>query len=266
MFRQHFGMKINPFDKEIETDNLFETADLKELNSRLKYVMNNRGICLITGEPGSGKSTAIRKFSQGLSSSLFKVCYLSLTTLTVADFYKALVYLLGEEPEYRKIDRYRQIQRSIENFYNEQRITPVIIIDEAHMASTAVLDDIRMIFSFKMDSTNPYVLILTGQPSIRNKLALNMCYPLKQRISMKYSMQGLTAYETDSYIRSRLKLAGADENIFTKPATQAVHDTSNGFLRSINNIATHSLMYSASKNTSTVDEEAVYQANTELAV
>jgi type II secretory pathway predicted ATPase ExeA len=259
-------MKMNPFGKEIDSSSLFESHDSKELGSRLKYMLDNRGICLVVGEPGSGKTTTLRKFADGLAPSLYKPCCLSLTTLTVNDFYSALAFMLGEEPKYRKIDMFRQIQTLVSNLYYEQRITPVIIIDEIHMASSAILDDLRMMFNFKMDSANPFVLILAGQPMIRNKLALNLCYPLKQRISVKYSMQGLTADETSAYLESRMALAGAHADVFAPEAVANIHSSSGGYPRNINNIAIASLMYSAGKNKRTVDEEAVYQANIELAI
>jgi general secretion pathway protein A len=181
MYKQHFGLKHNPFDKEIPIENLFESHDMKELDSRLCYMLKNRGICLIVGEPGSGKSTGLRKIVENVNHSIYKPCYLPLTTLTVKDFYQALALLLGEVPSCRKITLFQQIQNCIQNLYYEQRITPVIIIDEIHMAPTAVLDDLRILFNFKVDSVNPFVLVLAGQPHIRNKLSLNTCYPLRQR-------------------------------------------------------------------------------------
>jgi len=266
MFKQHFGMKFNPFDKEIDCASLYAGADLKELESRLRFMLENRGIFLLVGEPGSGKTTALRKFAEGLGPNLYKPFYLSLTTLTVNDFYFSLASQLGEQPKYRKIDMFHQIQHAINALYFEQRITPVIIADEMHMASTSILDDIRMLFNFRMDSVNPFVLIIAAQPLIRNKLALNMCLPLKQRILNKYTMKGLTLTETSEYIKSRMELAGVARDVFTDLAIEAIHSSSNGFPRNINNIATTCLMYCKWKGLDTVDEEVVYQANVELAV
>lgn len=263
MFRQHFGLKFNPFDKEIPTDKLFVSRDTNELDSRLKYMLDSRGICLIVGEPGSGKSTGLRKLSENLNRSLYKPCYLSLTTLTVKEFYQAMASLLGETPTYKKFTLFQQIQNCIQNLYYEQRITPVIIVDEVHMAPVSILDDLRLLFNFKIDSANPFVLILAGQPQIRNKLALNTCYPLRQRISMRYSMQGLTLEETADYCNSRIKIAGCNSEVFSPAALTAIHTVSGGFPRSINNIATASLMYSTVRKMLSVDEEAVYQANIE---
>lgn len=266
MYRQHFGLKFNPFDKEIPTDKLYASRDMKELDSRLKYMLDARGICLIVGEPGSGKSTGLRKLAENLNRSLYRPCYLPLTTLTVKEFYQALALLLGETPSHKKVTLFKQIQNCIENLYYEQRVTPVIIVDEIHMAPVPVLDDLRLLFNFRIDSANPYVLILSGQPQIRNKLALNVCYPLRQRISMRYSMQGLTVEETADYCMSRMRIAGCMNDVFTPAALVAIHTISGGFPRSINNIAIASLLYATVRKILTVDEEAVYQANIEIGV
>jgi len=128
-------------------------------------MLESRGICLIVGEPGSGKSTGLRKLTENLNRSLYKPCYLPLTTLTVKEFYQALASLLGETPAYKKVTLFQQIQNCIHNLYYEQRITPVIIVDEVHMAPVSILDDLRLLFNFKIDSANPFVLILAGQLS-----------------------------------------------------------------------------------------------------
>jgi len=266
MFKQHFGMKTNPFDKEVDSADLYAGSDIKELDSRLKYMLDIRGIFLLVGEPGSGKTTALRKFKDSLGPALYKPFYIKLTTVTVNDFYNVLASELGEEPRYRKVDMFKQIQSAIASLYFEQRITPVIIADEMHMASSAILDDIRLICNFRMDSVNPYLFIIAGQPSIRNKLAINAGLPLKQRIGGKYTMKGLTEPETHEYIKSRMTLAGVPREVFTDQAVTQIHLASNGFPRNINNIANACLMYCKWKNLEIVDEEVVYQANVELAL
>jgi len=265
MFRQHFGLKFNPFDKDIPVDKLFESKDTDELESRLQYMLKNRGIFLLVGEPGSGKSTALRKLVTSLGQTLYRTFYLSLTTLTVKEFYQHLASIFGEIPANRKAEVFRQIQNSISSMYNDQRITPVIVIDEVHMASTAILDDMRLLCNFQMDSANPFVLILSGQPQIKNKLALNTCYPLRQRIQLNYTMKGLTVEEIEQYCNTRMKLAGCPhESVFAPSAAGLIHSSSGGFLRTVNKIAVASLMYCMQKNLLSVDKEVVYQANSEV--
>jgi ACR3 family arsenite transporter len=137
---------------------------------------------------------------------IFFIAYLA--TLTVREFIRELALSLGEEPSYRKGESIRKIQKAIANLYYERRITPVIVLDELHLASTAVLSELRLIFNFNMDSENPFIVILAGQPALRVVLSYNIHTPLRQRIALVHTMRGLAKEETSKYIESRLKMAG----------------------------------------------------------
>ena len=101
---------------------------------------------LIAGESGSGKTSIIRAFSGGLNNSLYKVVYFPLSTVSPNDFYRGLLYGLGEIPKTKKIDMFGQIQASILTLYKNQKITPVIVLDEMHLASNALQCPFRPVF------------------------------------------------------------------------------------------------------------------------
>lgn len=264
MFTQFFGLKHNPFGKEVDIEHLFLSRDFIELDSRLKYLQTARGIGLVCGEPGCGKSTALRKYVRGLNLALFKPSYFALSTVTVLEFYQGLALMLGEQPKHKKVALFHQIQEAICSMYYDRRITPVIVLDEIHLASNKLLEDLRLILNFKMDSQNPYILILSGQPLIRSKLTLNANNPLRQRITVKYFMHGLSSGEIKDYIVSRLKTAGQHEDLFTEPALESIHAITNGQPRLVNNLVTASLLYACDKKLRLIDEEVVYQAQSEL--
>ncbi len=92
-------------------------------------------------------------------------------------FYRGLALGLGEEPKYRKVDLFRQIQQAIERLYHERRITPVFILDEMHFAKDAFLQDIAILFNFEMDSTNPFVLMLAGAAPFTGEAATQSAPP-----------------------------------------------------------------------------------------
>jgi type II secretory pathway predicted ATPase ExeA len=263
MFKQFFSLKYNPFDKSIPATALFESADVSELMERLRYLLDTRGIGLVTGEPGSGKSTALRKFADGLNPSFHRPCYIALTTLTVMDFYKSLAISLGESPEYKKISLFHQIQDAIITSYYERKVTPVLILDEFHLASNSILEDISLIFNFEFDSKTPFVLILMGQTALRKKLQLNIHTSLRQRLTIKHSMSGMTLEETSRYLDSLLKSAGASGPLFTAAASRQIHASTNGFPRPVNNLATDCLLIAATKKHHQVDEEIVFLAQKE---
>jgi general secretion pathway protein A len=265
MFTQYFGLKYNPFTKEIPVSELYRGSDFNELYSRLQYILSTRGIFLLTAEAGAGKTTALRNFCDGLNPGLYKSCYYSLTTVTVMDFYRGLIMKLGEEPSYKKITMFEQLQQLINTMYLEQRITPVIVIDEAQSLSNKVLDDLRILFNFRMDSENPFILILSGQTPLRNRLQMGINTPLRQRINIKYHMQGLKKEELKEYIQSRLKNAGAMEtDLFNDAALDSIYTITNGAPRLVNNLVTGCLMYACSSQLRRIDDETVYQANRDI--
>ena len=131
------------------------------------------------------------------------------------------------------------------------------MLDEVQMLSNSILEEFRLLFNFKMDSENPFILILSGQSQIRNKLQLAVNAPLKQRIAVKYVMQGLKPEELPDYIGTRLKAAALHENIFTQPAIEAIYSASKGVPRLVNSLVTASLMYACSIKQKQIDEEIV---------
>jgi type II secretory pathway predicted ATPase ExeA len=266
MFTQYFGLKFNPFGKEIDINDVYESSDLKELSSRFKYIQSARGIFMVIGEPGTGKSTALRKFASDMNPGLYKTCYFTLSTVTVMDFYRGLLTSLGEIPSSKKVTMFSQIQQSIRSLYYEQRITPVIILDEVQMLSNSILEDLRLLFNFNMDSENPFILILSGQTQLRNKLQLSINAPLRQRIAIKHVMQGLKKEELPEYLSSRLKAGGITQNIFTANAVDAIYSVSKGIPRIVNNLATASLMYACSTKKNDIDEETVYQGQKDFEI
>src|SRR5574344_2901491 len=216
-----YGMDFNPFIKGSK-DILMETADYKELAARLDYLLANKGFGIITGGPGRGKTTSVRNYVKGINSSLFKIVYTSLSTLTVAEFYKHLAAELGLEVMHRKPDNFKNIQNEILRYSIEKRITPVIIIDEANYINNAVLNDLKMLFNFNMDS--------------------------------------LLKEESASYIKSKLSGARCTQEVFNPNAIEAIANASNGIPRMINKICNSSLMIAASKSADIVDADIVMAA------
>jgi general secretion pathway protein A len=212
---------------------------------------------LLVGDPGAGKTFTLRSFKESLNPSLFHVVYFPLSTGGVMDFYRGLVYGLGDEPKFRKVDVFRQIQQGIERMAQERKITPVFILDEMHLAKDAFLQDLSILFNFQMDSTNPFILILAGLPHLKTRLMINHHRPLQQRMIMKYEIQPLSKEEVSTYIDHHLKVAGAKIPIFTESAVEAITLRSQGWPRVINTLTINSLLFGAQLKKKLIDEEIV---------
>ncbi len=265
MFKAFYGMQFNPFTKELDVKHHYKSNDFKQANNRLDYLTQVKGIALFTGEPGAGKSFTLRSFISRLNKNLYKTVYIPISTLTVNDFYKALAMGLGQFPKSRKIELFTQLQDSIMS-YSEKNITPVIIIDEAQFISKSILNDLRIIFNFNMDSKNPAIVTLAGQPPLVTQLNRQPHEALRQRIILNYAFKGLSLNETKFYVASRLELTGLSEPIFTDDALELIHSSSNGLVRKINSIVRMTLLDGTKAKVKVIDAEFIYKALNELEI
>lgn len=264
MYLTFFGMEFNPFDKDIDTKYTFETQDLKIINNRLNYLKEHPSIALFTGNPGMGKTFAIRNFISSLNPNLFKCIYLSMSSLTVYEFYKQLAMALGIIPEFKKVDIYKQIQETIIDLVKNKKIKVIICIDEAQYLKTDIINDLKILSNFEMDSKNYFTLILTGSPILNSILNRNVHEALRQRITISYNFNGISRNELTDYINSRLSIAHANQNIFTSQAIETIFNSSNGSIRVVNNIITKSLIIASSKNENIIDDNIIMEAYNDL--
>jgi len=97
-FLQFFGLKFNPFRKDVPIEQLFNSETNIELRSRLEYLQATKGIGLVVGEPGTGKTTALRAYLKQLNPASYQTCYFALSTLNVREFLSGLAIELGGKP------------------------------------------------------------------------------------------------------------------------------------------------------------------------
>lgn len=254
-----YGLEFNPFirnSKEI----LVDTAEYRESLFRLDYLAKTKGFGLLTGSPGRGKTTVIRNWSRELNPSLYRVVYSSLSTLTANDFYRNLVRELGAEPAYKKPDNFRMIQEEITRLSVEKRKTPVIIIDEANYINNAILNDLKILFNFEMDSRDRAVILLAGLPKLNATLNLGVHEPLRQRIVMNYNLEGMSKDEGRYYISEKLKGAGCNQTVFEAAAMEAVLNAADGTARLINKFCNASLLIGDSSKAEFITADIVMQA------
>jgi len=258
-YTARYGLEFNPFLKNSK-EVFVNTQEQQETLYRLDYLAATRGFGLLTGAAGRGKTTAIRNWANTLNPSLYKVIYSSLSTLTVNDFYRNLALELGAQPAFRKPDNFRLIQEEICRLAIEKRKTPVIIIDEANYINNAVLNDLKILFNFEMDSRDRAVILLAGLPTLNNTLRLTIHEPLRQRIVMNYNLEGMTKEEGLTYIHAKLKGTGCTQTVFEDAAIEAVLNAADGTPRLINKLCNASLLIGNSSNLNIINTNAVMQA------
>lgn len=261
MIDAYFGFKKTPFSKELRTDQMIETYDIREASSRLAYTKQHRGLLMLTGEPGSGKTTVLRKFVDGLNPQTHLHCYTPHATVSRTELYRQINSLLRLPMKMKKSDLFEQIQRAVLELFDNQGKTPCFILDEAHLMDHDTLQELILVTNFQMDSKVPFILVLIGQPDLREKLKRRMHEPLNQRITLRYHMAGLSLEEARSYILHHLKIAGRTDPLFDEQAIEVIHQLSLGLPRRVNNLSRAALTVAMTKKLTQVDSDSVVQAS-----
>lgn len=254
-----YGLEFNPFIKNSK-EILIDTTEYKETLFRLDYLAKTKGFGILTGSAGRGKTTAVRSWAASLNPSLYKVVYSSLSTLTLNDFYRNLVKELGNEPAYKKPDNFRIIQDEITRLAIEKRKTSVIIIDEANYINNTILNDLKILFNFEMDSRDRAAILLAGLPKLNSTLTLQIHEPLRQRIVMNYNLEGLTKEEGKTYILEKLKGAGCNQTVFEDAAIEAILNAADGTPRLINKYCNASMLIGDNGRANLITIDIVMQA------
>ena len=254
-----YGLEFNPFLKN-SREILYTGNEYNEAVFRLDYLARTKGFGLLTGGPGRGKTTVVRNWSSKLNPSLYNPVFSSLSTIPGNEFYRNLAGSLGAPIAYRKTENFHAIQEEITRLALDKKKTPVIIIDEANYISNAVLNDLKILFNFEMDSRDRAVVLLVGLPQLNNTLRLTIHEPLRQRIIMNYHLDGLSKEEGREYIEKKLKGAGCSQPVFEEGAVEAILNAADGTPRMISKLCNASLVIGHSKSINLITADTVMQA------
>jgi type II secretory pathway predicted ATPase ExeA len=266
MIRAFYNLKITPFEKDIKGDEIFLSLGGRELFQRLEYMKEKRGIMLVTGMPGTGKTLHLRAFVEKLNSNLYQHFYFPLSTVNTHDFYRQLAVSLGGEAGWRKSQLFQSIQNSIKHYVSNSKKIPVIIFDEAHLLKHENFYELQIISNFTMDSQDPALFIVAGQPHLRDKLLSPIHQSFNQRITLKFNLTPLCKEQTQHYIEHHLKRAGRRETepLFEPCAVNAIYKNSGGTPRLINTLAIKCLTLGTLEKKERITQEEVYCASREL--
>ena len=264
MYRKHFGLTRYPFSKQLAVDDFFVFDAATELAARLAHLRELRGIGLVTGDVGTGKTSLCRKFVSGLHHGLYRIFYVPNSTGNVMDLYKSIAWELGLPTERSRSALYRVIRGEVTRLCTESKLQPILIIDESHLLRSDVLEDLRLLTNYNMDSEDRLCLLLIGQPELRRRLSMVVHEALAQRIVVRYHLRGLVRDEVPDYLIHRLRLAGTELPLFDPPAQEALFVASAGKLRKLNLLAHHCLFAAAAAGAKAVNEEHVATALPEV--
>jgi type II secretory pathway predicted ATPase ExeA len=138
-----------------------------------------------------------------------------------------------------------------------QHLQPVVIVDEAHLLDREMLEEVRFLLNFKMDSQSPMALILVGQSELWNKLHMQSYTAIRQRIDIQCKLNHYDRAQTGEYVKTHLSYAGAEHDIFSDQAIDEIFRFSGGAARLVNKVCTHCLIFGAQNGRRIIDDHMV---------
>jgi len=263
-YRVFFGFKKEPFSQDIRVEDMMKHAGLMGVKERFLYAVNLGAVAVITGDVGSGKSSALRFASATLHPSEYRVLYVTATSGTIAELYKQICHALNIEIKgSSKVTLSRTIKSCIMELVDKKE-KPVLIIDEASLIRLDVFSELHTLVQFEGDSKAVLPIILAGQNNLMDSLMFRQSRPLASRVVARGHMESLNGEDMAAYLQHHQNIAGCRKNLFSEQAVTAIHQGSGGLLRRANNLARGALVAAAAEKCTTVSADHVRVASTEI--
>ena len=256
-FLDHFGLRSDPFSKEIDDGKLWLPDSKRGVVDDLVSCVHDRKHAAVTGEPGVGKTCVLRALRHALGSDqAFRLTYCHNVTLGRRDFYRHVCHALNIPYGASAGDVFHSLSKHIEELSRE-RTFPVLLVDEAHLMHQDTLDHLHILLNYAWDSKALLSLILIGLPDLNERLAMRRNRSLQSRLTYRLSIDPLSPDDTAEYIRTRLAAAGVTKELFTSDAIAMIHEAASGSLRDIDRISHTALRGSARRKRKLVERDVV---------
>lgn len=244
MYERFFGFRERPFDLTPNPRYLVLTESHLEALANLEYgIASRKGMSLLIGEAGSGKTTLIRAAIDRQPGHVHAV-HLHNPTLSRTEFAELMAIRFGLSEAARRSKAVMLVE--LEAMLRHRRgngETTVLVIDEAQSLPIELLEEVRLLANVETNDEKLLPVIVAGQPELASRLNEPALRQFKQRIALRCALRALTEEETAVYITQRIGVAGGDgAAVFTPDAVALIHERSRGLPRLIGVIADNALL------------------------
>jgi type II secretory pathway predicted ATPase ExeA len=265
MNEQHYyGFTKEPFAQDVRVEDLYPAPYLAATTERILYAIKLGAVSLVTGEVGSGKSTALRYTTSKLHPSQYKVIPVIATSGSLIEMLRQICMGFGVASSNTSVVKLARLIRDVVTETAQKKQVPVLVIDEANLVRLEVFAEIHTLSQFEMDSKPLLPVVLAGQNNLLDRLMYHTSRPLASRVIGRSHLEGLKAKDMAGYLKHHLEIAGISEQLFSDEAILAIHQGSGGLLRRANYLAKGALLAAAAEKCRMVAAEHVRIASTEI--
>ncbi len=268
MYKTFFHLTRNPFELTPDPSFLFSTQRHNEALAALYYgVRRHKGFVVVTGEVGTGKTLLLRCLLRLLSQSKdIAYAYLFNSLLSPTEF---LQYILADFGLPTSGKNKSELLFDLSHFLilrGSQKLTTVLIVDEAHHLSAEILEEVRLLTNLETAEDKLLQIVLVGQPELDEKLDSVGLRQLKQRIALRARLDSLDVNEARGYIERRLQIAGAAKvnALFPAETIAAIYHHSRGFPRLVNTICENALITAYARQMQSITPDIIEDVAKEL--
>ena len=262
MYTEFFGLRERPFDLTPNPRYLFLTAKHREALCNLRYgIAARRGVTLLIGEAGTGKTTLVRAVLESERQRSTHCVYLSNPTLTRAELveFLARAFELSDRAATSKTALLFELERVLLERQSRGVVT-ALLVDEAQVLSLELLEEVRLLANIETDTEKLLPVVLAGQPQLADRLNHPDLRQLKQRVALRCELKPLDSKETAAYIAERVRIAGGTSaELFTREAVELIHQCARGIPRTIGVICDNALVSGFATDRRPVGYDLVYE-------
>jgi len=256
-YLDHFELSSEPFSNAPVSRFYFNSTQHSQALMRLRYAVDNmKGLSLLVGEIGAGKTTLARRMLDSLPEEEFEAALLVIihSGITANWLLRRVALQLGVvNPHAEKLALLSQVYQRLVQIHESGK-KAVVLIDEAQMLQTReLMEEFRGLLNLELPERKLINFVFFGLPEIEENLKLDP--PLAQRVAVKVHLDTFDLENTESYIKHRLRLAGAKRMLFTPEAVTVIHEASQGTPRVINTLCDNALFEAFMEKKEAVDGE-----------
>lgn len=265
-YRAAFNLQRAPFSAEIEPHAFFGFGGFVQCQQRLDFLRRERGLAVITGDIGTGKTSVLRAFMRKLAASSYLPLYGAVPNVQgpLRPVVEAWLEELGESIPFNNVARCLHLLHNALHAVYEKGRLPFIVLDEAHLLDQRSLLLLKPLLNYDMDSRLPLAMVLTGGPKLARQLSLQPLEEVRQRVLFVYPLRGLTRDELEPYLAARLRYGGCERQLFPPDIVDEMYRHTKGIPRRVNQLANLCLVAAASSRSQQVDSVCLLQALAEM--